>query len=166
MCYIYASIYVIRNCCFQCCGMLRERRQASGSLLAPPQTNRSIGPSWTTAHGSSGFSCSMALADPHIGGAVEARRCCYGGVDGAPAAGSGIQMAMSGKTGKTALYTTRLKKWRKTYYRHNTRPGSLQAITMDVLMEKHGGAEVLRKAVSGMLPKNRLREPCVGTRIG
>lgn len=25
-------------------------------------------------------------------------------------------------------------------------------------MEKHGGAEVLRKAVSGMLPKNRLRE--------
>lgn len=29
---------------------------------------------------------------------------------------------------------------------------------MDVLMEKHGGAEVLRKAVSGMLPKNRLRE--------
>lgn len=29
---------------------------------------------------------------------------------------------------------------------------------MDVLMAKHGGAEVLRKAVSGMLPKNRLRE--------
>ncbi|KAK3374870.1 mitochondrial 54S ribosomal protein YmL23 [Podospora didyma] len=57
-----------------------------------------------------------------------------------------------------ALYTTGLKKWRKTYYRHNTRPGSLQKITMDVLMEKHGGAEVLRKAVSGMLPKNRLRE--------
>ncbi|KAK3380419.1 mitochondrial 54S ribosomal protein YmL23 [Lasiosphaeria ovina] len=57
-----------------------------------------------------------------------------------------------------ALYTTGLKKWRKTYYRHNTRPGSLQAITMDVLMEKHGGAEVLRKAVSGMLPKNRLRD--------
>ena len=29
---------------------------------------------------------------------------------------------------------------------------------MDVLMEKFGGAEVLRKAVSGMLPKNRLRD--------
>lgn len=29
---------------------------------------------------------------------------------------------------------------------------------MDALMEKHGGAEVLRKAVSGMLPKNRLRD--------
>jgi large subunit ribosomal protein L13 len=61
-------------------------------------------------------------------------------------------------TGCAALYTTGMKKWRKTYYRHNTRPGSLRQITMDVLMEQHGGAEVLRKAVSGMLPKNRLRD--------
>ena len=29
---------------------------------------------------------------------------------------------------------------------------------MDSLMGKLGGAEVLRKAVSGMLPKNRLRD--------
>lgn len=29
---------------------------------------------------------------------------------------------------------------------------------MDELMKKLGGAEVLRKAVSGMLPKNRLRD--------
>lgn len=29
---------------------------------------------------------------------------------------------------------------------------------MDVLTDKYGGAEVLRKAVSGMLPKNRLRD--------
>jgi large subunit ribosomal protein L13 len=29
---------------------------------------------------------------------------------------------------------------------------------MDGLMEKLGGAEILRKAVSGMLPKNRLRD--------
>jgi len=29
---------------------------------------------------------------------------------------------------------------------------------MDVLIGKLGGAEVLRKAVSGMLPKNRLRD--------
>ncbi|KAL2257739.1 hypothetical protein VTK26DRAFT_9235 [Humicola hyalothermophila] len=61
-------------------------------------------------------------------------------------------------TNCAALYTTGKKKWRKKYYRHNTRPGSLRTITMDVLMEKFGGAEVLRKAVSGMLPKNRLRE--------
>ncbi|KLJ09247.1 large subunit ribosomal protein L13 [Blastomyces silverae] len=29
---------------------------------------------------------------------------------------------------------------------------------MDKMFEKWGGGEVLRKAVSGMLPKNRLRE--------
>ncbi|KAK1750633.1 ribosomal protein L13-domain-containing protein, partial [Echria macrotheca] len=61
-------------------------------------------------------------------------------------------------TNCAALYTTGNKKWRKKYYRHNTRPGSLQQITMDALMDKFGGAEVLRKAVSGMLPKNRLRD--------
>ena len=56
-----------------------------------------------------------------------------------------------------ALYLTGRKKWQKTYYRHNTRPGSLKSVTMDVLMEKFGGSEILRRAVSGMLPKNRLR---------
>jgi len=61
-------------------------------------------------------------------------------------------------TNCAALYTTGQKKYRKTYYRHNTRPGSLKTITMDVLMDKFGGSEVLRKAVSGMLPKNRLRD--------
>lgn len=61
-------------------------------------------------------------------------------------------------TNCAALYTTGQKKYRKTYYRHNTRPGSLRTITMDVLMDKFGGSEVLRKAVSGMLPKNRLRD--------
>ncbi len=60
-------------------------------------------------------------------------------------------------TNCAALYTTGMKKYRKVYYRHNTRPGSLRSVTMDVLMDKYGGAEVLRKAVSGMLPKNKLR---------
>ena len=31
-------------------------------------------------------------------------------------------------------------------------------MTMDKMFEKWGGAEVLRRAVKGMLPKNRLRE--------
>ncbi|KAH7349727.1 54S ribosomal protein L23 [Plectosphaerella cucumerina] len=57
-----------------------------------------------------------------------------------------------------ALRMTGRKKWQKTYYRHNTRPGSLRSITADALMAKHGGAEILRRAVSGMLPKNRLRD--------
>lgn len=61
-------------------------------------------------------------------------------------------------TNCAALHLTGRKKWQKTYYRHNTRPGSLRSVTLDVLMAKHGGAEVLRRAVSGMLPKNRLRD--------
>ncbi|KAK5016144.1 54S ribosomal protein L23, mitochondrial [Cryomyces antarcticus] len=57
------------------------------------------------------------------------------------------------------LHTTGKKRFQKKYYRHNTRPGSLKEITMDRMFAKWGGGEVLRKAVSGMLPKNRLREP-------
>lgn len=60
------------------------------------------------------------------------------------------------------LHTTGKKRWQKLYYRHNTRPGSLKQISMDGLMAKLGGAEVLRKAVSGMLPKNRLRDDRLG----
>lgn len=61
-------------------------------------------------------------------------------------------------TGCHDLHTTGKKRFQKKYYRHNTRPGSLKEITMDKMFTKWGGAEVLRKAVSGMLPKNRLRE--------
>lgn len=61
-------------------------------------------------------------------------------------------------TNCAALHTTGKKRFQKLYYRHNTRPGSLKEISMDGLFEKFGGAEVLRKAVSGMLPKNRLRD--------
>ncbi|KAI9683190.1 MAG: 54S ribosomal protein L23, mitochondrial [Trizodia sp. TS-e1964] len=60
--------------------------------------------------------------------------------------------------GCNGLHTTGKKRFQKKYYRHNTRPGSLKEITMDRMFAKWGGAEVLRKAVSGMLPKNRLRD--------
>jgi large subunit ribosomal protein L13 len=56
------------------------------------------------------------------------------------------------------LHTTGKKRFQKKYYTHTTRPGSLKEINMDRLMAKWGGGEVLRKAVSGMLPKNRLRK--------
>ncbi|DAA78561.1 TPA_exp: Uncharacterized protein A8136_4537 [Trichophyton benhamiae CBS 112371] len=56
------------------------------------------------------------------------------------------------------LRTTGKKRAQKLYYTHNTRPGSLKSMSMDQMIEKWGGAEVLRKAVKGMLPKNRLRE--------
>jgi large subunit ribosomal protein L13 len=56
------------------------------------------------------------------------------------------------------LHTTGKKRFQKKYYTHTTRPGSLKEISMDRMMAKWGGGEVLRKAVSGMLPKNRLRK--------
>lgn len=56
------------------------------------------------------------------------------------------------------LHTTGKKRYKKKYYSHTTRPGSLKEITMDRMMAKWGGGEVLRRAVRGMLPKNRLRD--------
>ena len=56
------------------------------------------------------------------------------------------------------LRVTGKKRQQKKYYTHNTRPGSLRSMTMDKMFEKWGGGEVLRRAVRGMLPKNRLRD--------
>lgn len=56
------------------------------------------------------------------------------------------------------IHTTGKKRYQKKYYTHTTRPGSLKSMTMDKMFEKWGGGEVLRRAVRGMLPKNRLRE--------
>ncbi|KAL7269586.1 hypothetical protein RUND412_007738 [Rhizina undulata] len=61
-------------------------------------------------------------------------------------------------TGCHDIHTTGKKRFKKKYYTHSTRPGSLKEITMDRMIAKYGGAEVLRRAVSGMLPKNRLRD--------
>ncbi|ETN42626.1 ribosomal protein L13 [Cyphellophora europaea CBS 101466] len=60
--------------------------------------------------------------------------------------------------GCSDLHTTGNKRQQKLYYTHNTRPGSLKSMSMDRMFEKWGGGEVLKKAVSGMLPKNRLRD--------
>lgn len=57
-----------------------------------------------------------------------------------------------------ALHVTGKKMAQKQYYTHTTRPGSLKAMSMERLVEKWGAGEVLRRAVSGMLPKNRLRK--------
>jgi large subunit ribosomal protein L13 len=61
-------------------------------------------------------------------------------------------------TNCTHVHTTGKKRFQKLYRTHTTRPGSLKEISMDKLIAKWGGGEVLRKAVSGMLPKNRLRK--------
>lgn len=46
-----------------------------------------------------------------------------------------------------------------TYYSHSGKPGHLKEISMRRLMARRGGSEILERAVSGMLPKNRLRMP-------
>ena len=46
----------------------------------------------------------------------------------------------------------------KLYRSHTTRPGGLKEVRMDDFIQKKGHGEVLRLAVNGMLPKNRLRD--------
>lgn len=45
----------------------------------------------------------------------------------------------------------------KTYWSHNTRPGSLKLIPMERMIANKGYGEVLTRAVKGMIPKNKLR---------
>jgi len=45
----------------------------------------------------------------------------------------------------------------KRYARHSLYPGGLTLETMAHVVEKKGAREVLRRAVYGMLPKNKLR---------
>lgn len=46
----------------------------------------------------------------------------------------------------------------KLYRKHSGRPGNLKEWTMRDLANRKGGGEILKKAVSGMLPKNSLRK--------
>lgn len=49
------------------------------------------------------------------------------------------------------------KKEQKEYVRYSGYPGGLKKEKLGALMERKGSAEVLRKAVRGMLPSNKLR---------
>ncbi|KAJ6256108.1 54S ribosomal protein L23 [Drechslerella dactyloides] len=61
--------------------------------------------------------------------------------------------------GCNELKLTGNKRYKKMYYKHTTRPGTgFKQIVMDKLIKKFGAGEVLKRAVSGMLPKNRLRD--------
>ncbi len=46
----------------------------------------------------------------------------------------------------------------KIYYSHSQHPGGLKSIKLKDFIDKYGYAEVLRKAVYGMLPANKLRK--------
>ncbi|CCK68833.1 mitochondrial 54S ribosomal protein uL13m KNAG_0B03920 [Huiozyma naganishii CBS 8797] len=56
------------------------------------------------------------------------------------------------------IKTTGKKMEQRTYWTHSSRPGSLKLKPMERLAAEKGYGELLRKAVSGMLPKNRLRK--------
>jgi large subunit ribosomal protein L13 len=45
----------------------------------------------------------------------------------------------------------------KTYHTHSGYPGSLKTETQQQVIDTKGAKEVLRRAIYGMLPKNRLR---------
>ncbi len=45
----------------------------------------------------------------------------------------------------------------KIYYAHSTMVGHLKKQTLQQIWEKQGPAEILKRAVFGMLPKNRLQ---------
>ena len=62
-------------------------------------------------------------------------------------------------TGCTDVYATGKKMQQKLYYRKTTRPGALKSLNMEGMIRKWGGGEILKRAVSGMLPKNKLRKP-------
>lgn len=46
----------------------------------------------------------------------------------------------------------------KEYQRYSGYPGGRKVFNMAYVVEQHGAAEVLRKAVYGMLPANKLRK--------
>ena len=56
-----------------------------------------------------------------------------------------------------AMKLDRKKLKDKHYARHSGYPGGLTLETMAHVIEKKGNKEVLRRAVYGMLPKNKLR---------
>ena len=49
------------------------------------------------------------------------------------------------------------KKAQKTYSRFSGYPGGLKQPTMEMVIAKKGYSELFKEAVSGMLPKNKLR---------
>ena len=49
------------------------------------------------------------------------------------------------------------KKKEKKYKRYSGYPGGLKEETLDHLISSKGASEALREAISGMLPKNKLR---------
>ena len=60
-------------------------------------------------------------------------------------------------TGASEMRITEKKRKEKEYHRHSGYPGSLKMETMEQVISQKGAREVLRRAIYGMLPKNKLR---------
>lgn len=56
------------------------------------------------------------------------------------------------------IYATGNKEQHKIYRSHSGKPGHLKETTMADMRARFGGGELLKRAVSGMLPKNQLRK--------
>ena len=59
------------------------------------------------------------------------------------------------------LKVTGRKLKNKIYYHHSGYPGGLKEQTMQEIIDKKGMSEVLKRAVYGMLPKNKLRDKMI-----
>ncbi len=59
--------------------------------------------------------------------------------------------------GKLHLPERRVKG--KVYTRYTGYPGGLYSVRMDEMITKKGIAEVVKKTVDGMIPRNKLRKP-------
>ncbi|CCE78310.1 Piso0_000930 [Millerozyma farinosa CBS 7064] len=55
------------------------------------------------------------------------------------------------------LKVTGTKMQDKTYWSHTSRPGSLKLISMEKMIANKGHSEILKRAVKGMIPKNKHR---------
>ena len=55
------------------------------------------------------------------------------------------------------LHIDERKRGQKTYQRYSGYPGGLRTLKMTQVIDQKGYSELLRKAVYGMLPNNRLR---------
>jgi large subunit ribosomal protein L13 len=66
-------------------------------------------------------------------------------------------------TSKASIADTKRKD--KTYSRYTGYPGGLRQPTMTQVIAKHGYKELFKEAVSGMLPKNKLRQKMMNNLI-
>lgn len=57
--------------------------------------------------------------------------------------------------GKASIADTKMKQ--ETYARYSGYPGGLRKLNMEKVISQKGHKEIFRVAVSGMLPKNKLR---------